>query len=178
MNDGESLPINDITIDINDNEEPIRSGRSGNNSGRSGLPAVAKHFALWNLLFELVVGVLFLCFMAALHDDGSAIFICGLIFACVHTAISVDLFKRYYQKNGVPAWKFALLNFLPLFIIGVVMILVPVISELTGFSIGIEFDLMSGVYGVCFAGYSIVYGVFLTAALGIGRLIEKCGWRT
>lgn len=178
MDDGERLPINDITIDINDNEESIRSVRSG----RSGykpecprLPVPAKLFWLWNLLFELTVGILYIGLMSVAGDDygGFAVVIGGLLFVCAHTAVSAALFKRYYQKNRVPAWKFVLWNSLPLFIIGAVMILIPILSNFIENDLDLGFVLVSGVFGLCFACYSAVYGVFLTAVLGIGHLIER-----
>ena len=165
---------NDITITINDDEEPIRSGYSGrseNNSGRSGSAATAKLFWLWNLLFELITGTAFIFFMLMFHDDGSAVFVCGTVFACFHAAFSVSLFKARYRENGVPAWKFALQCFLPLLLIGGAMLLFYAISESSGF--GSFFAFGAAVFGFLFMCYSVVYGVILTAVLGIGHLIGR-----
>lgn len=168
---------NNITVTINENEEPIRSGhsgRSGNNSGRSGLLFSTKLFWIWNLLFELITGSAFIYFMSLFHDDGSAIFVCGALFACFHAAVSVSLFKRHYRENGIRAWKFALLCFLPLLLIGAAMFLIYALSETFGYGgFGSYQTFIMAVFGFCFACYSVVYGVILAAVLGIGHLIER-----
>lgn len=167
---------NNITITINENDEPIRSGhsgRSGNNSGRSGLLFSTKLFWLWNLLFELITGIAFIYFMSLFHDDGSAVIICGLIFVCVHTAASAALFKQHYCKNCIPAWKFVLLNALPLFLIGVFIYAVDGLMSEVFCVFGLDLTMALWFFSVSSFLYSVVYGVLLTAALGIGHLIER-----
>lgn len=166
---------NNITITINDDEQPIRSERSGRsekNSGCSGLLFSAKLFWSWNLLFELVIGVPFIGLMSMFGDDGSAVIICGLIFACVHTAASAAMFKKHYRKNGVPAWKFVLLNALPLLLISVFIYVIALLM-IHVFVLDLEFILWLWYFSVSSFLYSAVYGVFLTAVLGIEHMIER-----
>lgn len=168
---------NDIIITITDYEEPYRPRRPGNKPERPRLPISGKLIALWNLLFELIVGIPFFGLMAVVGDDsgGGAAVIGGLLFACVHTAASAVAFNRFYCKHGgVPAWKFVLLNVLPLLIIGAVLILIPILSETVAVFdfFSLDFVLLSGVFGICFSGYSVLYGALLSAVLGIGNLIE------
>lgn len=170
---------NDITVIITDNEEPFRPRSSGDKPERPRLPRSSKFIALWNLLFELIIGIPFLGLMAVVGDDhgGGAVIFCGLLFAFAHMIISVTLFYRHYCENGVPAWKFVLLNVLPLLIIGAVLILIPILSETTALfddlDLSLGFLLYSGFLGICFGGYSIVYGALLSAVLGIGHLTKR-----
>lgn len=168
MNDTEKpQDNNDITVIISDYEEPYFWRHSGDKPERPRLPISAKRIALRNLLFELAVLVPFILLMAWGGDDGSAVIICELFFACIHTAISAGSFKQCYRKNGVSAWKFLVLNTLPL----------PLVSAFT-YAVG---ALMANVFDVFDLGlimafwflsvgfllYSIMYCVFLLAALGI-----------
>ncbi len=102
----------DFTVDIADQEEPCRSGSSGDNPVPPRLATGAKLIALWNLLFGLVVGVPFVLLMSWVGDDfgTGAVVICGLLFACAHTAASSVSFKRYKRKYEVSAPKFVLIS--------------------------------------------------------------------
>ncbi len=159
---------NDITVIITDYEEPYRPRRSGNNSERPRLPVSAKLFALWSLLFGLIVGVPYIFLMAWFGDDfgAGAVIVCGLLFACIHTAASAVSFRRYKRKYGVSVWQFVLLSVLPLLALGAV-------SYLTAWAVGGWDGLFFAIFAVCYGGYSVVYGALLSAALGIGHLIER-----
>lgn len=174
MNDTEKLQDNnDITVVISDYEEPCRTGRSGDKPERPGLPVAAKLAALWSLLFGLFVGIPFIFFNAWLGDDygAVAVVIAALLFVCAHTAASAVSFGRYKRKYNVPARKFVLLNALPLLALGAV-------SFLAAWTVGGWDGLFFAIIAICYGGYSVVYGVLLTAALGIEHLIKKCGGRT
>lgn len=117
-----------ITVTINENEEPIRSGHSGRlgyKPERPRLPVAAKLAALWSLLFGLFAGIPFILFNALLGDDwgAGAVVIAALLFVCAHTAASAVSFGRYERKYGVSEWKFVLLNALPLLALGAVSFL-------------------------------------------------------
>lgn len=172
MNDTEN---NNITIVINDYEEPFRTGRSGNKTERPRLPIAAKLIALWNLLFELIIGVPFIFLMAWLGDDcgAGAVVVATLLFVCAHTAASAVSFRRYKLKYKIPAWKFVLLNALPLLFIGALAFVIPWLVPIFGFNFGLGDAIFFVILSVCFSGYSVVYGVLLTAVLGIGHLIER-----
>lgn len=169
--------IDDIIIDITDvdkkpNRQTQHSERDNERPERPCLPIAVKLIALWNLLFELVVGVPYIFLMLWVRDDFGmeAVVICGFLFAVVHTAASACSFGRYNRKYGVSEWKFVLLNVLPLLFIlcsvwGVLLFLVSVLKVGLTFSIG--FVILMLVFTVCFAGYSVVYGVFLFMSLGI-----------
>lgn len=169
--------IGDIVIEITDvdkksKQQPRCSEHDNEFLERPRLPIAAKLIALWNLLFELVVGVPYIFLMLWVGDDFSmeAVVICGFLFAIVHTAASACSFGRYNRKYGVSEWKFVLLNVLPLLFIlcsvwGVLWFLVSVLKVGLTFSIG--FVILMLVFTVCFAGYSVVYGVFLSMSLGV-----------
>lgn len=165
MNETEN---NNITIVINDYKDPYRMGRSGNKPERPRLPIAAKLTALWSSLFGLFVGIPIFFFMAWLGDDFGAgtVVVSALLFVCVHAAASAVLFKRYKRKYKVPAWKFVLLNALPLLALGAV-------SFLTAWAVGGWDSLLFEIFAMCYGGYFVVYGVLLSAVLGIGHLIER-----
>lgn len=158
MNEPESF---DFTVVITDNEERSRSGIAGAASAPR-LAAGAKLLALWSLLFGLVVGVPFVHFMFLVGDDfgAGAVVICGLLFACAHTAASAVSFKRYKRKYDVFAPQFVFLCALPMLGLGVV-------SFLTAMSIGGWGGVHFGIIALCYGGYSVVYGTLLSVVLGI-----------
>lgn len=136
------------------------------------LPVGAKLLALWNLLFELIVGVPYIFLMSWVGDDfgAAAAVIGGLLFACAHTAASVVSFKRYKRKYEVSAPKFVLMDALPLFIIGALIFL---ITHMEAFTADFGTAILLAVFCVCFSGYSIVYAALLSAVLGIKFTIAK-----
>lgn len=164
MNDTEN---NDFTVIITDYEEPYRSGSSGDDPEPPRLATGAKLIALWNLLFELIVGVPFIFLMSWVGDDfgADAVVICGLLFACAHTAASAVSFKRYNRKYGVSAVKFVLLNALPLFLIGAVRYAAALMGIYITTDLGT--GILLAVLYTGFFGYSVVYAALLSAALGI-----------
>lgn len=146
--------------DIDNNDITIRE-----ESERPRLAAAEKLIVLWNLLFELVVGVPFIILMA---DFGASTRVFGgLLFVCAHTAASAVSFKRYKRKYGVSAPKFVSLNALPLFLIGAVMYVAGLVSKDLGIT------LLFGVFCVCFLGYSVVYASLLSAVIGIMHAVGK-----
>ncbi|MDE6727970.1 MAG: hypothetical protein K2J80_08535 [Oscillospiraceae bacterium] len=170
MNDTEN---NDFTVIITDHEEPCRSGSSVDNPEPSRSTAAAKLIALWNLLFELIVGVPFIFLMSWVGDDfgAGAVVIGGLLFACAHTAASTVSFKRYERKYEVSAPKFVTLNALPLFLIGAVIYFAGWSGLIVTNNFGI--GIMLAVFCVCFLGYSVVYAALLSAMLGIKHAVGK-----
>lgn len=166
MNDAEN---NDFTVIITDYEEPHRSGSSGDNPEPPRLSAAAKLIALWNLLFELIVGVPYIFLMSWAGDDfgAGAVVICGLLFACAHTAASAVSFKRYNRKYGVSAVKFVLLNALPLFLICAVRYAAALMGIYITTTIDRGTGILLAVLYTGFFGYSVVYAALLSAALGI-----------
>lgn len=164
MNEPEN---NDFTVIINDDEEPYRSGSSGDDPEPPRLATGAKLIALWNLLFELIVGVPFIFLMSWVGDDfgAGAVVICGLLFACAHAAASAVSFKRYNLKYGVSAVKFVLLNALPLFLIGAVRYAAALMGIYITTDLGT--GILLAVLYTGFFGYSVVYAALLSAALGI-----------
>lgn len=155
----------DFTVEITDEEPVQHSGSFGNMPKR--LPRGTKLLALWNLLFELIVGVPFIFLMSWVGDDfgTGAVVICGVLFACAHTAASAISFKWYKRKYGVSAPKFVLLNALPLFLIGAVVYF-TVWSGLVVIS-DFVIAILLAVFCACFWGYSVVYAALLSAVLGI-----------
>lgn len=170
MNDTEN---NDLTVIITDNEETYSSGSSGDNPEPPRLAAAAKLIALWNLLFELVVGVPFIFLMSWVGDDfgAGAVVICGLLFACAHTAASAVSFKRYNRKYGVSAVKFVLLNALPLFLIGAVRYAAALMGIYITTDLGT--GILLAVLYTGFFGYSVVYAALLSVVLGIKHAVGK-----
>lgn len=158
MNEPETF---DFTVVITDDEERCRSGSEGA-ALAPRLATRAKLIALWNLLFGLVVGVPFVLLMSWVGDDfgAGAVVICGLLFACAHTAASAASFKRYKRKYGVSAWQFVLLCVLPLLALGAV-------SYLTAWAVGGWDALFFAIFALSYGGYAVVYGVLLSAVLGI-----------
>lgn len=151
----------DFTVDITDQEPAQRSGSFGD-MPKQHLPRGAKLLALWSGLFGLVVGVPFVLLMSWVEDDfgTGAVVICGLLFACAHTAASAVSFKRYKRKYGVSAWQFVLLCVLPLLALGAV-------SYLTAWAVGGWDALFFAIFALSYGGYAVVYGVLLSAVLVI-----------
>lgn len=156
----------DFTVEITDEEPVHHSGSFGDMPKR--LPRGAKLLALWSALFALVVGVPFVLLMSWVGDDfgTGAVVICGLLFACAHTAASAVSFKRYKRKYGVFAWQFVLLCVLPLLALGAV-------AYLTARAVGGWDALFFAIFALCYGGYSVVYGALLSAVLGINHAVEK-----
>lgn len=156
MNDNESYIF---TVDITDEEPAQRSGSFGE---MPKLPLGAKLLALWSGLFGLVAGVPFVLLMSLVGDDfgAGAVVICGLLFACAHTAASAVSFKRYKRKYDVFAWQFVFLCALPMLALGAVAFITA-----TAFS---DWDaLFFAIFALCYGGYSVVYGALLSVVLGI-----------
>lgn len=151
----------DFTVVITDDEERCRSGSEGS-APAPRLATRAKLLALWSGLFGLVAGVLFVLLMSLVGDDfgAGAVVICGLLFACAHTAASAVSFKRYKRKYDVFAWQFVFLCALPMLALGAVAFITA-----TAFS---GWDaLFFAIFALCYGGYSVVYGALLSAVLGI-----------
>lgn len=148
----------DSIAEIADNELNPSPRSSGD---KPGLPIAAKLTPLWSLLFGVVIGVPFIFLMSWLGDDwgAAAVVIAALIFACAHSAASALLFRQLGRKYGVSKWKFVLQSVLPLLAAGIIM-------YLTAYFIGDWSGLTWAVFGICFAGYSVVYAVLLSMLLG------------
>lgn len=150
----------DSTAEIAGDESDICCPRSSGD--KPELPIAAKLTPLWSLLFGIVIGVPFIFLMSWLGDDrgAAAVVIAVLIFACAHSAASALLFGRLGRKYGVSKWKFVPLSVLPLLAAGIIM-------YLTAYFIGDWSGLTWAVFGICFAGYSVVYAVLLSMLLGV-----------
>lgn len=150
----------DSIVGIADNENGVRSSQSTGDKPK--LPIAAKLTPLWSLLFGGVIGVPFIFLMSWLGDDwgAGAVVIAALIFVCAHSAGSALLFRRLGRKYGVPKWKFVPLSVIPLLAVGVIMYTAA--SFIKGWS-----SLSWAVFGVCFAGYSVVYAALLSMLLGV-----------
>lgn len=161
----------DFTVEITDEEPVQHSGSFGNMPKR--LPRGTKLLALWNLLFELIVGVPFIFLMSWVGDDfgTGAVVICGVLFACAHTAASAVSFNRYKRKYEVSAPNFVTLNALPLFLIGAVIYFAGWSGLIVTNNFGIGIFL--AVFCACFLGYSAVYAALLSAVLGIKHAVGK-----
>lgn len=163
---------NDFIVDIDEYKKPDdwQNPRHTVNSPR--LPLGAKLLALWNLLFELIVGVPYIFLMSWVGDDfgAAAAIIGGLLFACAHTAASAAAFKRYKRKYEVSAPKFVSMNALPLFLIGALIFLT---EKMEAFTADFGTAILLAVFCVCFMGYSVVYAALLSAVLGIKHAVGK-----
>ena len=161
----------DFVVDTDGYKEPENRQIPQRTVKRSRLPVGAKLLALWNLLFELIVGVPYIFLMSWVGDDfgAAAAIIGGLLLASVHTAASAVSFKRYKRKYGVSAWKFVLLNALPLFLIGTLIFLA---AQTEAFTVDFGTAILLAVFCVCFLGYSAVYAALLSIALGIKRAVD------
>lgn len=77
-----------------------------------------------------------------------------------------------YEQQGVPEWKFVLVNVLPMIILCAAVYAVMNLTSEYG-SLGFGTVVFFGILIACFAGYSTVYGAVLSITLGIRHSKRK-----